>query len=103
MDNNLKLEISQRLYALKAEYMKDGKFSEADLQKDLDDLNSLVNMQALGKLFELKPPSEMLKSEEEIAQYIDANFDKEELRSVIYSAADEVFSGWLASIGMAEN
>lgn len=103
MDNVLKLEISQKLNALKAEYTNGGQFSQDDLQKDLDDLNNLVHIEVLDRMFDLKPPPAKLNSEKEVADYIDANFSKDEIQTITYSAAEEIFSGWLTSMGIKEN
>jgi len=100
MDNILKLEISQKLNNLKAEYLKDGKFTQNDLQEDLDELNNLVHLEVLNSMFEQKPPTGMLKSEKEVEDYIDSNFSKDDIKAITYEKAEDIFSGWLKSIGV---
>jgi len=100
MDNILKLEISQKLNNLKAEYLKDRKFNQNDLQEDLDELNNLVHLEVLNNMFQLKPPTGMLKSEKEVEDYIDSSFSKDEIKAITYEKVEDIFSGWLKSIGV---
>jgi len=93
-DKILKLEIANYLAKLKKSYLSNPSYSEQDFKTDFSILNELAFQNILVSLFEIKPPSSKITSNEQLAQYL-TTFSSQELNNISTSAIDEIFSGYL--------
>lgn len=95
--NELKLELSRFITKLRADYTSSGKYTDANFDKDMQELDNLAFMQMIVNLTNIKAPLKEINDEDGLKEYV-SSFSKEELTKALEDASKDVVEGYLKSL-----
>lgn len=96
MDNNL---ANEALEELKLQ-MKNMGASDSQVESQISKLQDVIIVKTIANLCDQQPPPQKLVSDDELAEYINNNFNKSEIKTVLVTTTQDVLEKYLNAMGL---